>query len=614
MPEGFSSISDLRVVVDASTEKLEGGLALAHNLVKRFADEGQSSLGGFDKVIATASAGIEGMRGRLNLAMAAMTAVGAVIGQVGAVIQQGARLTGTQAEFDDLAAAANDLEAALVEGLGIAFQMVAGETLEADSQLSAWQVTQADAQAGSESFAATLQTKLAGALRLVSAEIRGMAPAGMQSLETIEANIAKAEGELARLNERFATGKQEVKTYGDIVRALSQGSPEQWENARVALEKQIAGLKEQAALTRQRDQDRLVAGFAPTVTFEQPDTMEGFNALSKLEKDVESVETRLRALSMSAGDAAAYTARYQFNMQLKGDLDPVQAAKLDELVARKAAAEEGIKAAEEGKRAGEKTASREESIDRVLSTATRELEIERLRAGALGRSAAATEALMLEERLLQQIREKGREPTEDEILKIRAIAAERGRLAQSTRDMKDAVDAVSKHGDTLASNMERAFSTWTNTGKFSVKDMVGSMLRDLAMLEFKRNVTGQLFGGGGGAGGDGGGGLLGTLTSAVFGGFRENGGDVEAGRAYIVGERRPELFIPRTAGRIEPNVRGAGGEVHVFVHASSEFDTKIETAAQGVVARAAPSIVGASVDATRRNLPGMTGEAQRRKL
>lgn len=42
-------------------------------------------------------------------------------------------------------------------------------------------------------------------------------------------------------------------------------------------------------------------------------------------------------------------------------------------------------------------------------------------------------------------------------------------------------------------------------------------------------------------------------------GMREFGGPVNAGGAYIVGERRPELFIPRTSGTILPSVPGNGG-------------------------------------------------------
>lgn len=61
-----------------------------------------------------------------------------------------------------------------------------------------------------------------------------------------------------------------------------------------------------------------------------------------------------------------------------------------------------------------------------------------------------------------------------------------------------------------------------------------------------------------------GGGLLTSGVSALLGaGFgRESGGPVTAGNAYIVGERRPELFIPQTNGTIMPDtsaINGGGG-------------------------------------------------------
>ena len=39
---------------------------------------------------------------------------------------------------------------------------------------------------------------------------------------------------------------------------------------------------------------------------------------------------------------------------------------------------------------------------------------------------------------------------------------------------------------------------------------------------------------------------------------RETGGSVIGGMPYVVGERRPELFIPETSGRIVPQVDAAG--------------------------------------------------------
>jgi hypothetical protein len=53
-----------------------------------------------------------------------------------------------------------------------------------------------------------------------------------------------------------------------------------------------------------------------------------------------------------------------------------------------------------------------------------------------------------------------------------------------------------------------------------------------------------------------------VATSGGLGGFlgghRERGGPVKAGRPYIVGEKRPELFVPTMDGNILPRIPGAG--------------------------------------------------------
>jgi len=53
---------------------------------------------------------------------------------------------------------------------------------------------------------------------------------------------------------------------------------------------------------------------------------------------------------------------------------------------------------------------------------------------------------------------------------------------------------------------------------------------------------------------------VGAKLGDIFGfGKRAGGGQVTAGKPYIVGERRPEVFIPSSHGRIEPSVGGGGG-------------------------------------------------------
>ena len=69
-------------------------------------------------------------------------------------------------------------------------------------------------------------------------------------------------------------------------------------------------------------------------------------------------------------------------------------------------------------------------------------------------------------------------------------------------------------------------------------------------------MLGVLMGGMKGGGGGGAGGFLGGLLKFLPG--REKGGPVSAGKPYVVGEKRPEVFVPRQSGKIIPQVPGAG--------------------------------------------------------
>lgn len=68
-----------------------------------------------------------------------------------------------------------------------------------------------------------------------------------------------------------------------------------------------------------------------------------------------------------------------------------------------------------------------------------------------------------------------------------------------------------------------------------------------------KQLLGTLFGSLTGAGGAGG-----SSASSLFGGARAGGGPVDPGRFYLVGERGPELLVPRGSGSIVPFGSGAG--------------------------------------------------------
>ncbi len=83
------------------------------------------------------------------------------------------------------------------------------------------------------------------------------------------------------------------------------------------------------------------------------------------------------------------------------------------------------------------------------------------------------------------------------------------------------------------------------------------------------------------------GGLLGAVSKglgSLFGGGRAAGGPVQAGTPYLVGEDRPEIFIPSTRGRIAPRVPAGGGgnnttDVRVKIEGSELLVATVITAA-----------------------------------
>lgn len=80
-----------------------------------------------------------------------------------------------------------------------------------------------------------------------------------------------------------------------------------------------------------------------------------------------------------------------------------------------------------------------------------------------------------------------------------------------------------------------------------------------------------------------GGGLLdlGGLVGAVLGlPGRATGGPVSPHRGYLVGERGPELFVPSSAGRVEPLAGGGTREVRVSINVAAPHGATASQALQ----------------------------------
>lgn len=151
-----------------------------------------------------------------------------------------------------------------------------------------------------------------------------------------------------------------------------------------------------------------------------------------------------------------------------------------------------------------------------------------------------------------------------------SVRADTASFAKDVGAMQNLLDGPFSDG------LERAGSLLENTlgrairkGSLDFQDLKTvalSVISDVANAALQSGLS-SLFGGGSS------GGLLGAgtsiLSSLLGAPGRATGGPVTGGRPYIVGERGPELFVPTSAGRVEPNAdMGAAPNIRLTINVS----------------------------------------------
>ncbi len=123
--------------------------------------------------------------------------------------------------------------------------------------------------------------------------------------------------------------------------------------------------------------------------------------------------------------------------------------------------------------------------------------------------------------------------------------------------------------DTFANAAVDAITTFAETGKFSFKDFTRSLLADIAKIITRLLIVKALSAVAGGAGL-----AVSTAASAATTAVtstnqgRQDGGTVQPGRSFVVGENGPEIFTPGQTGTITANIKDqpqAAPEVNVNV-------------------------------------------------
>ena len=136
-------------------------------------------------------------------------------------------------------------------------------------------------------------------------------------------------------------------------------------------------------------------------------------------------------------------------------------------------------------------------------------------------------------------------------------------------------------------------------GTSSAKDAFRAMARDIIAQLYRILLVQQLVGSYDYATGKGSGisGFLGEMFKG-----KANGGPVTGGQPYVVGERGPELFVPKASGAIVPNeAMGAGGvSIVQNINISTGVQATVRNEIRSLMPQIADTAKTAVLDAKRR--------------
>ena len=214
----------------------------------------------------------------------------------------------------------------------------------------------------------------------------------------------------------------------------------------------------------------------------------------------------------------------------------------------------------------------QESIKQQIRDKTKSLEMDKEDLILKNRMIYATE----KEVQLAQIALKYQREKEKPFANIQALNQQEA-IERFNIELQDTMKKTSEVFDSVWGNMGSAIDKFVKTGKLSIKDFARSVIQDLiaiqmkaAALSFLRMLFPTMLPVSTGAG------SMFELQNAGAGAFPQaaNGGDING--PTLVGERGPEIFIPRMAGTIIPNnqLSNMGGTTMVTNNYINAIDTK----------------------------------------
>jgi phage-related minor tail protein len=141
-----------------------------------------------------------------------------------------------------------------------------------------------------------------------------------------------------------------------------------------------------------------------------------------------------------------------------------------------------------------------------------------------------------------------------EIARLEQIQKAREAVINQAADLKMLQDM----NQSVFNNMGNAIDNFVRNGKLSFKDLTRSIIQDLISIAMKAQMMSMFKGFSFFNSGDTGAisyadGTSSGMTASQYFQQRANGGPVNGGSPYLVGEQGPELFVPQGSGTILPN-------------------------------------------------------------
>jgi hypothetical protein len=317
-------------------------------------------------------------------------------------------------------------------------------------------------------------------------------------------------------------------------------------------------------------------GTVDPLTIDPPDPSGG-SGKSEAEKAAESLERAYQSLNErlheqitlhgQTGEAAKV--RYEIEHGALSQLDSAKAAMLlkdaEHLDLLDEIAEHEQIVAEIARQVAEEQQRRTERRQDVLDTIRDEIELVQMSAEA--------------QEVWNNLKWAGVDAESSWGKEIAAATEELQRQREIQNDQIEVMDGLRDSAKGFLDDLREGVGVWDALK--SAADNFADVLFELAA----RKIIEQLFGQQGQSGGGSSGDAIGGFLGAIFGGARAGGGDVMSGRAYLVGEQGPEMFVPRTSGTVVPSnetrrAMGGGNSVSQYNQFSFAAPTSNKTQAQ----------------------------------